>query len=49
MDIFIQSRRYLNFRCLTTARRFFNNKVPLYFAILRGRNIQECVLAKLAA
>ena len=47
MDIFIQSRRSLNFRRLTTARRFFNNKAPLYFAILRGRNIPEYVLAKL--
>ena len=48
VDMFIQSRRYLDFWRLKTVRRFFNNKVPLYFAILRGHNIPECVLVKLA-
>ena len=48
VDMFIQSRRYLNFWRLKTVRRFFNNKVPLYFAILRGHKIPECVLVKLA-
>tara|TARA_B100000780_G_scaffold179368_1_gene125735 strand:- start:189 stop:359 length:171 start_codon:yes stop_codon:yes gene_type:complete len=41
----LQIFKFLAFKIV---RRFFNNKVPLYFAILRGRNIPECVLVKLA-